>query len=357
MTDEEYDKQEAARLAGTIAWLEKADPDDWHRFALDFQWAEPFDTLYWIVRQERCDAATAQMLFWLCQPGYFIGEDDGSSDEPDPHTDWNKEIVVHIARRFSSGGYARSELGYTSDTSTRTDYVDLLRMEHELDNPNFRTTPGLIENRSGREVWPDRDFYARFPKAFWHGSPPSEPEEGVEYVPLEPPGYRETMRVLDLVEQEARRRLPPGLKTGPDPELDLTEVRAEARWLALYTISAGSTLALIVKLHSAKPLLLGTIALLWVCWSIWSSVREIQTHLRYSRRKLNMPWASALLGLVLLIAMGLTSISLGAIGNFRIAHGLVPTILTGLALVLPLLWLAAKPLAGLLVNPRGVAKL
>lgn len=357
MTDEEYNQQEAERLAGTIAWLEQADPDDWHRFALDFQWAEPLDTLYWIVRQERCDTATAQMLFWQCQPGCFIDEDDGSGD--DPHTDWNKEIVVHIARRFSSGGYERSELAYTSDTSTRTDYVDLLRMEQELDNPNFRTTPGLIENRAGREVWPDRDFYARFPEAFWHGSPPSEPEEGVEYVLYEPPGFAEKMRALDLIEQEARRRLPPRLKTGPDPELDLTEVHAEARWLVYYMIFAGALLPAIAGANLAEKRNqlgwgLAVVALIYLLWLSVSAVREMNNYLRYSRHRLSPSWAGLSLALNMAIGATLSAVSLGSIGLLRDRYGLVPIALTGILMALPILWVAAKPLTRALINPRSI---
>jgi hypothetical protein len=356
MTEDDFEQQERDRLAGTIAWLEAADPDDWHRFVLDFQWAESFDTLYWIVRQDRCDAATAQMLFWLCQPACFIEEDDGSGDDPDPYTDWNKEIVVHIARRFASGGYPRSELAHVPDTGTRTDYVDLLRMEGELQRPNFRTSPRLIETRQGRQVWPDRDFYARFPEAFWHGNPPSEPEEGVEYVPYEPPGYRETMRAVDLIEQEARRRLPSRLKTGPDPELDLTEVRSDARWLMLYMMSAGAGVISIAIAGSLKALIFCSVAILWTCWSTWSSLREIRTYLRYSRRQLNAPWAGALLGLVFVVAMGLTVASIRPVGRLGLAYGLLPTILAGLVVVLPLLWLVAKPLAALLLKPRGIVE-
>lgn len=357
MTHDEFEKQEAERLAGTIAWLETADPDDWHRFAVDFQWAEPMDTLYWIVRQEHCDTATAQKLFWQCEPACFIEEDDGSGDEPDPHTDWNKEIVVHIARRFASGGYTRSEIAYTSDIDTRTRYVELLEMEQEFKNPNIRTTREMVENREGREVWPDREFYARFPEPFWHGSPPSEPEPGVEYVPYEPEGYRESMRAIDLIEQEARRRLPQRLKTGPDPELDLAEVHAGARWLVYYAICAGALLPAIVAVNPADKRnglawVVAIAALLYMLWQGVGVVREMKTYLRYSRRQLSLAWAAASFSFLIAIGAALSSAGLVAMRGSK--HGLAPLVLTGLLLALPLIWVAAKPLTGALINRRSI---
>jgi hypothetical protein len=361
MTDEEYEQLEAGRLAGTIAWLETADPDDWHRFALDFQWAESFDTLYWIVRQERCDTATAQMLFWQFQPGCFIDEDDGSGDESDPHTDWNKEIVVHIARRFLSGGYLRSEIAYTSDTSTRTDYVDLLRMEQELKNPNFRTAAGLIENRVGREVCPDREFYARFPEQFWHGSPPSEPEDGVEYVLYEPTGYAETMRAVDLVEQAARRALPPHLKMGPDPEIDLTEVHSEARWLHINMFCLGALCAAIPNFAASRagPAVggaMGVLAASYVGYLIFLNFRKMKKYLGYNRVRLRQSQLAVLVTTSFPVGASLAYLFLIKLGMLTTAFGFVPIVIVGVILITPTLWFFAKLITDTLISPRSLSE-
>lgn len=62
-TMDDLDDEERKRLAANIAWLERADPDDWHRVALDFNWSEPLALLDWIAGQAECDAATALTIF------------------------------------------------------------------------------------------------------------------------------------------------------------------------------------------------------------------------------------------------------------------------------------------------------
>lgn len=202
----DLDDEERAQLAATIAWLEKADPDDRHRAALDFNWGGPLYLIDWIVRQPDCDIATALTVFWAGQPTAWMEEQGASTGEPDGFSYLNRQICAYIADRVRAGGYTRSSIAFAPEVGTRKDYVDLVAMENALTKPSFRTHPDLIRPRAGRRVENDAAFYRRYPEEL-HQSSYFEDEE----LPHRP-GTSALMEEVKRIEQATLRLLPSWLR-------------------------------------------------------------------------------------------------------------------------------------------------
>jgi hypothetical protein len=162
----DLDDDEKQLFEAKIAWLTAADPDDWHRVVQDFDWGEPLYLIDWIVRQDRCDVATALDVFWKGQPACWIEEGETSGEEPDGFSYLNKKICEYVADRVRNGGYSRSEIAFKPDTFRKKDYLDLAEEEKRFSRPNIRSHPDLIHDRDGREVDVDKSFYQRYPEEF-----------------------------------------------------------------------------------------------------------------------------------------------------------------------------------------------
>ena len=199
LSDEERDC-----LSTNIAWLERTDPDDWHRVALDFNWSEPLYLLDWIVRRAECDVATALTIFWKGEPGYWIADESRLADKPNGFSYLNKHMCAYIATRISEGGYSRSKIAYAPDTWTKKDYVDLAARAAQLEKPKFGVHPDLIRDRTGYPVTNDAAFYARYPDAFHHSF--------FCELPAETPKARALMDRVQQIEKATSRLLPSWLR-------------------------------------------------------------------------------------------------------------------------------------------------
>jgi len=204
MAMHDLDEEEQGRLAATIAWLEKAGPDDWHRVALDFNWSEPLYLLDWIARQTDCDMATALTIFWKGEPTAWLKEEGSGNKKPNGFSYLNQKICAYIADRIAAGGYTRSEIAFTPDTWTKKDYVDLVAQEKALAKPNFRAHPNLIHKRGGRKIVNDARFYARYPKEFHYSFNCELPGDTPRSVAL--------MERVKSIEQATLRLLPSWLR-------------------------------------------------------------------------------------------------------------------------------------------------
>lgn len=146
-----------------IAWLKTATPDDWHRVALDYNWDEGVETLYWIVQQPDCDRATALDIFWKGQPAWFLclALKEGR-DEADDQT-WT--MLKYIAARINARGYTRSKIAFDATPSLRQDYDELAGYAKQLPNSPLQAHRDMLRSARGREVVNDMEFYRRYPFA------------------------------------------------------------------------------------------------------------------------------------------------------------------------------------------------
>lgn len=222
---DDLDRDEEQRLAANIGWLASADPDDWHRVALDFNWGEPLYLLDWIVRQPNCDIATALTLFWKGEPAAWLDEEGASEEEPDGFSYLNRQICAYIANRVKTGGYTRSEIAFTPTTWTKKDYVDLEASAQALTQPNIPVHPDLIRVRAGRVVELDADFYSRYPEEFHLSYFDEQLSDDLEQGRYETPESIATMQAVDEIEQKTLQSLPAWLRGDDNP--GETQINAE----------------------------------------------------------------------------------------------------------------------------------
>ncbi len=222
MTDahEDEDEDETARFAANVAWLQSANPDDWHRVMLDFNWNEPLYVLDWIVRQADCDLATALTIFWNGQPAAWIDGEGADDEEPNGYSYLNAEICVYVAGRVQAGGYSRSQIAFMPNTWTKKDYVDLVESEKGCAKPRFRAHPDLIRDRDGRDVNLDGDFYRRYPSRFHLSHYDEQFSSDLENGSFETDRSIATMKAVDDAEQATLRSLPEWLGGGGKVEVD-----------------------------------------------------------------------------------------------------------------------------------------
>ena len=86
-----------------------ADPDDWHRFAMEGNWDFHDPEIYlWIVSQPECDKATALLYFWKAQPEYELEYPEASN----AHDREGYALINFIRERWLADFYVRSELEF-----------------------------------------------------------------------------------------------------------------------------------------------------------------------------------------------------------------------------------------------------
>jgi len=104
------DHEDGPRLA---RWLRtRATPDDWHACALTWNWDFGLQPLFWIIRREDCDVATALHIFSLAEPSYYITFNHRPEEIPEVNIEgfW---LSSEIFERWRSGFYKRSELAWS----------------------------------------------------------------------------------------------------------------------------------------------------------------------------------------------------------------------------------------------------
>jgi hypothetical protein len=145
-----------------IAWLKTASPDDWHRVALDYNWDEGVETLYWIVQQPDCDRATALDIFWKGQPAWYLHEAVEDGEDAD-NLIWT--MLKYIAARINARGYTRSKIAFDATQGLRQDHDELAGYVKKLTDPPLKVHPDMLRSARGREIVNDTDFYRRYPFA------------------------------------------------------------------------------------------------------------------------------------------------------------------------------------------------
>ncbi|BBU60642.1 hypothetical protein MSC49_05770 [Methylosinus sp. C49] len=104
-------------------WLPLASSDDWHRMILGHNRALGDAPLFWIMRQKRCEKATALGIFYLARPGLLLayGQDRAKVPEPMRRA---FDLIGEIRMRYVNGFYRAATL--------RFDTVEALAREARL---------------------------------------------------------------------------------------------------------------------------------------------------------------------------------------------------------------------------------
>ncbi|MBR0685800.1 DUF4274 domain-containing protein [Bradyrhizobium manausense] len=109
----EYTPQRFVRFA---RWLMAAsDPDVWHIVATSWNWDYSHAPLLWIIRQEKCDIATALEIFFLADPTYYFRWAKDRSSVP-PRNLEMFDFLAELRQRLARGFYQRSEIAFDGET-------------------------------------------------------------------------------------------------------------------------------------------------------------------------------------------------------------------------------------------------
>ncbi len=345
----DLDEDEKAHLEANIAWLESANPDDWHRVALEFNWGEPLYVLDWIVRQPNCDLATALDIFWKGEPECWQCEADAFNEEPNGFSYLNAKICAYVADRVRSGGYVRSEIAYKPDAFRKAYYGGLVRSEEGLETPFIRSCPDLMLDREGRNVDLTDDFYRRYPEQFHLSAFSEEFSQMIEDGVFETPRSINIRRKVEEVERATLRALPDWLK----PELSaeqLKQVQSDAATFVLNSLCIGMILAAMLAggLSRFGPTLgwaLGCGLILIMSTTLFTSFRSMDRTLGASGLILSKHWLGGASTLSFTAGAGLSLMVFGRIGVLRESIGAIPLIAIGLGIALPAFYYLSKLVA------------
>ncbi|WP_036293472.1 DUF4274 domain-containing protein [Methylosinus sp. PW1] len=89
-------------------WLPLASSDDWHRMILGHNRALGDAPLFWIMRQKRCEKATALGIFYLARPGRLLayGRDRAEVPETMKRAAVHQFEIENLAAELASYGTA-----------------------------------------------------------------------------------------------------------------------------------------------------------------------------------------------------------------------------------------------------------
>ena len=169
--DGDWEAQAQAR----IGWLAEATPEQWHSFALGFNWDDPLEPLFWIVRQDDCDMATALTVFWRSEPGWDFmklakGEKVYEREEA--------PLIEYIANRIWQKCYPRRKIAWDPEQGMRSDYEELKADVTAIADPPWRPHRDMIRPVHGREIVESFEDWNARPEAvrtgFWLDLPPSD---------------------------------------------------------------------------------------------------------------------------------------------------------------------------------------
>ena len=95
-------------------------PRLWYRVAKEWNWDNGTWALEWIVSQESCTRATAQAVFWKCEPEWFLPT--SGKTELEKSIKSNKEtfnLANLILRNWIAGFYKKSKVGLVATLAFR----------------------------------------------------------------------------------------------------------------------------------------------------------------------------------------------------------------------------------------------
>jgi len=159
-----------------IDWLKEQNPDNWHRVAISWNWDWGFFVLVWIVSQPDCDKATAQHLFVLTNPDYFLRFRTRDAMLGSERVNIEGfDFLKLLAGRWSEGVYRRSEIATMDDLLKVQSYRQAYR---ETEAPYKDRLPWVV-NDEIFEVFKGRVIDA---SDYQEGIPPELQRRGVKWI-------------------------------------------------------------------------------------------------------------------------------------------------------------------------------
>ncbi|QJB69127.1 DUF4274 domain-containing protein [Parasphingorhabdus halotolerans] len=157
---------EEKRIDRQIDWLKNASPEDWHRVAISFDYytGGPIDPLFWIVRQDECDKATALNIFWKTRPQSFLRL--LAEEQPIDNENQNWKMAQFISQRLNEHGFTRSNIAFEATSYIESDYEQLVSYEEQLAQSPLKSHEDMKLSISGQKIDLNGEFAKRYPQEF-----------------------------------------------------------------------------------------------------------------------------------------------------------------------------------------------
>lgn len=126
--DDEDDDRD--RSQAMIDWLKDISPDVWFDVSQSLNWDNSMPVLDWIVSQPQCDKANAALVFWGCDPFYYMRTPGSETDHISAE---GFALLDKVLRNWRSGFYQRAELALEDDWwARRGDLNSLQSGQHAI---------------------------------------------------------------------------------------------------------------------------------------------------------------------------------------------------------------------------------
>jgi hypothetical protein len=137
-------------LHGKISYKRLTEPEQWHQFALNWNWDDGYVPLQWIIRQENCDAGTALLIYWHATPGYFCQFADRNDvlaqGQDIAMYDFVKEIELKYINHFYTRQHIRFDPTNDDGYNWSNEYRDV-RWQQHLPDAMHHPSSGAIAYR------------------------------------------------------------------------------------------------------------------------------------------------------------------------------------------------------------------
>jgi hypothetical protein len=143
---EDYEPSEFVRYA---EWLRKADPDQRHAAALNWNWDYGLAPLLWISRRPDCDLATALHIFFGGEPEYYLTVCGDRALVAEGHGNlMTFDMMMDIKDRIERGFYRRSAIAF----DLRQSFEILERYKPTAEQLAAMIPANLPRRREGRVI-------------------------------------------------------------------------------------------------------------------------------------------------------------------------------------------------------------
>jgi hypothetical protein len=373
--DEELEERLIKRQ---IELLEKASPECWHCVAVNHNWNDQLDILYWIVAQDKCDKATALLIFWRGEPTCY---NFGDCTEEMGESSYSVEpMLKYIIRRFNGIGYQRSEIAFdiwvaktgsgrsdphgilpesyysSVEAGIRVDFDELIELRGHTSDPTLKVPDDMLQCSvpgydvsEFDDVW---DFYYAFPlgvnydtSEFVYDDRPSDNEDQIQSSSHDEVGtasshiraLRNQARLTETSYTNNSDQRDSRVYQSVKAKAGLWNIEREETWFFFHVISIGCCLIALSaftseKFYSTIGWVASTVLILWECWSAFSSFKSFDQSV--SLKKL---FGSLALGLLSGILLSLPAFA--CIVIIKSSFGSVIGSLIAIAAMLPLVWI------------------
>lgn len=138
MTSAEY-------TASLIEYLQKSDPDEWHKIARGWNWDGGVGPLSWLIRQPQCDRGTALLIYWKGGPG-FLKQYGTREEVPGFISVEQYDLSKEVEGRLLSGFYGRHDIAFNPRDHEDYDWTT------RHDEASEKIPQQLFDATSGRDI-------------------------------------------------------------------------------------------------------------------------------------------------------------------------------------------------------------